>query len=191
MRWGGRRRSAFRREKRDCPKCKKSHGRSESTFFVPTAPHSTKEFAWWVNRLTSETSVLATSRSSRSKGNLLPNLINNTLRRLSKGYKIPQVKRIAVDEVYARGLKQLKEGENRDDLFFTVIVDIETHKVIWVSKSRRKAGARLSSLFYLAPKLANPSRLSPRTSMRITGPRLRTLQEGHACLGQVPLAPKL
>jgi transposase len=61
------------------------------------------------------------------------------LRRLLWGYEIPKVKRIAVDEVYARGPKQLKEGETRDDLFFTVIVDIDTHKVIWVSESRDKA----------------------------------------------------
>jgi transposase len=60
------------------------------------------------------------------------------LLRLLQGYKIPKVTQIAVDEVYARGPKQLKEGETRDDLFLTVIVDISTRKVIWVSKSRRK-----------------------------------------------------
>lgn len=60
------------------------------------------------------------------------------LRRLLQGYKIPKVEHLAVDEVYARGPKQKKEGETRDDLFFTVIVDIRTHKVIWISKSRRK-----------------------------------------------------
>ena len=43
-----------------------------------------------------------------------------------------------MDEVYARGKKQQKEGETRDDLFLTVVVDLKTHKVIWVSQSRRK-----------------------------------------------------
>ena len=31
-----------------------------------------------------------------------------------------------------------KRGETRDDLFLTVVVDIRTRKVIWVSQSRRK-----------------------------------------------------
>ena len=61
------------------------------------------------------------------------------LGRLLQGYKIPKVTHISVDEVYARGPRQLKEGETRDDLFFTVIVDVKTHKVIWVSQSRGKA----------------------------------------------------
>jgi transposase len=57
--------------------------------------------------------------------------------KMLQGYEIPAVTHISVDEVYARGPKQLKHGETRDDLFLTVIVDIKTHKVIWVSKSRR------------------------------------------------------
>ena len=60
------------------------------------------------------------------------------LSRLFYGYKIPEVKQISVDEVYGRGPKQLRDGETRDDLFLTVITDIKTHKVIWVSISRRK-----------------------------------------------------
>lgn len=128
----------FWREKRDCPTCKKV--RSERIdFLCPTAPHSTKEFAWWVSRLTTETSVLATSRLESVDKAICYRVDKYILRRLLQGYKIPEVKRIAVDEVYARGPKQLKPGENRDDLFFTVIVDIDTHKVIWVSKSRRKS----------------------------------------------------
>jgi len=43
-----------------------------------------------------------------------------------------------VDEVYARSPVQQKEGETRDDLFLTVIIDHKTHKVVWVSQSRRK-----------------------------------------------------
>lgn len=127
----------FWREKRDCARCKKI--RSERIdFLCPGSPHSTKEFAWWVNRLTTETSVLATSRLESVGKNLCYRIDKSILRRLLAGYKIPAVRRIAVDEVYSRGSKQLKEGENRDDLFFTVIVDINTHKVIWVSSSRRK-----------------------------------------------------
>ena len=92
-----------------------------------------------MSRLTTETSVLATSRLESVDKSICYRVDKYILRRLLQGYKIPEVKRIAVDEVYARGPKQLKPGENRDDFFFTVIVDIDTHKVIWVSKSRRKA----------------------------------------------------
>lgn len=142
---------SFWREKRDCPTCRKI--RSERIdFLCPTTPHSTKEFAWWVNRLTAETSVLATSRLESVDKGICYRVDKYILRRLLEGYKIPEVKRIAVDEVYARGPKQLKEGENRDDLFFTVIVDIDTHKVIWVSKSRRKAA--LDEFFVLLGAVA-------------------------------------
>jgi transposase len=60
------------------------------------------------------------------------------LQRLLQGYEIPSVTHISVDEVYARSPKQQKEGETREDLFLTVIIDHRTHKVIWVSPSRRK-----------------------------------------------------
>jgi transposase len=32
----------------------------------------------------------------------------------------------------------MKEDEDRDDLFLTIVVDLKTHKVIWVSQSRKK-----------------------------------------------------
>lgn len=57
---------------------------------------------------------------------------NYILRRVLQGYKIPSVKSIAVDEVYARSPKQQKDGETRDDLFLTVIVNFKTRKVIRV-----------------------------------------------------------
>jgi transposase len=60
------------------------------------------------------------------------------LSRLLQGYQIPKVTHISVDEVYARSSVQQKENETREDLFLTVIVDHRTHKVIWVSPSRRK-----------------------------------------------------
>jgi len=53
-----------------------------------------------------------------------------------KYYKIPKVTHISVDEVYAR--KKGKEGESRNKKFFTVITDLKTRRVIWVSESRDK-----------------------------------------------------
>lgn len=127
----------FWREKRDCPNCDKI--RSEAIDFIcPTTPHMTEELAWWINRLTEITSVLAVSRLESVDKKTCYSVDKYILMRLLQGYKIPKVRSISVDEVYARGPAQLKEGETRDDLFLTVIIDRDTHKVIWVSKSRKK-----------------------------------------------------
>lgn len=127
----------FWRERRYCPICKKF--RSEAVnFLCPSSPHITKELAWWITQLTTETSVLATSRLESIDKKTCYEIDKYILRRLLQGYKIPKVTHISADEVYARSPKQQKEGETRDDLFFTVIVDLKTRRVIWVSKSRRK-----------------------------------------------------
>ena len=127
----------FWREKRFCPACNKV--RSEAIDFIcATTPHVTEELAWWINRLTEITSVLSVSHLESIDKMTCYSVDKYILTRLLQGYKIPKVTQISVDEVYARGPVQLKEGENRNDLFLTVIVDIKTHKVIWVSKSRRK-----------------------------------------------------
>jgi transposase len=126
----------FFREKRHCPTCKKV--RAEAIEFVcDTSPHVTLELAWWINRLSEITSVLQGSKLESIDKMTCYAVDKSMLVRMLQGYEIPQVTHISVDEVYARGPKQLKEGETRDDLFLTVIVDIKTHKVVWVSKSRR------------------------------------------------------
>jgi len=127
----------FYREKRWCAHCQKI--RSERIDFIcPSSPHMTQDMAWWVNRLTEITSVLAASRLEKLDKNTCYRLDKLVLRKLLQGYKIPKITHISVDEVYARSPKQMKKGENRDDLFLTVIVDLKTHKVIWVSDGRRK-----------------------------------------------------
>lgn len=129
---------AFYREKRHCPTCRKI--RSEHVEFIcPASPHITTELAWWLNRLSEVTSVLAVSRLEAIEKECCYRVDKFILTRLLQGYKIPKVTHISVDEVYARGPRQLKDGETRDDLFLTIIVDINTHKVIWVSQSRAKA----------------------------------------------------
>jgi transposase len=98
----------------------------------------TKDLAWWINRLTEITTVLAVSTLEDLDKQTCYNIDKVILTKLLQGYKIPEIKQISVDEVYSRGKKQLKEGEKRDDLFLTIITDISTHKVIWVASSRRK-----------------------------------------------------
>lgn len=128
---------AFYREKRHCPSCNKT--RSEHIeFLCPSSPHVTMELAWWLSRLSEETSVLAVSRLESVDKETCYQVDKFILTRLLQGYKIPKVTHISVDEVYARSRRQLKDGEDRDDLFVTVIVDLKTHRVIWVSQSRKK-----------------------------------------------------
>lgn len=128
---------SFWREKRHCPTCNKI--RSELIEWIcPTSPHMTMELAWWINRMSEITSVLAVSKLESVDKMACYKVDHHILARLLQGYEIPSVTHISVDEVYARGPKQMKENETRDDLFLTVIVDQKTHKVIWVSPSRRK-----------------------------------------------------
>jgi transposase len=128
---------SFWREKRHCPTCKKT--RSELIeWLCPTSPHMTLELAWWINRLSEVTSVLAVTKLESVDKMAAYKVDHYILARMLQGYEIPKVRRISVDEVYARSKKQMKEGETRDDLFMTVIVDQATRKVIWVSQSRRK-----------------------------------------------------
>lgn len=127
----------FYREKRYCPLCEKV--RSEFISWIcPMSPHMTMELAWWINRMSEVTSVLAVSRLESVDKQACYEVDHYILSRLLQWYEIPKVTRISVDEVYARSPKQQKENENRDDLFLTVVVDQRTHKVIWVSQSRRK-----------------------------------------------------
>jgi transposase len=127
----------FWREKRHCPQCKKT--RSEWIDFIcPTSPHMTLELAWWINRLSEISTVLQVAKLESIDKMACYTVDKYILTRLLQGYQIPDVTHISVDEVYARSPVQQKEGETRDDLFLTVIVDQRTHKVIWVSQSRRK-----------------------------------------------------
>lgn len=127
----------FWREKRHCSNCKKV--RSEwIDFLCPTSPHMTLELAWWINRLTEITSVMQVSHLESVDKMTCYAVDKYILNRLLQGYQIPKVTHISVDEVYARSSKQQEDDETRDDLFLTVIVDHRTHKVIWVSQSRRK-----------------------------------------------------
>ena len=54
-----------------------------------------------------------------------------------QNYKIPDVKRISVDEVHARSKKRFSR-EDRNKQYFTVVSDLDTGRVIWVSDNREK-----------------------------------------------------
>ena len=94
-----------------CPNCRKN--RSEKiNWLCPASPHVTMELAWWINRLTEIATVLQVSRLESIDKKTCYRIDKEILVRLLQGYKIPQVTAISVDEVYARGPEQMKDGED-------------------------------------------------------------------------------
>lgn len=127
----------FRREKRHCSTCNKA--RSEQVGFISKeTPHLSVEYSYWLGRLCEISSVREVSRFSGVDKSTLMRADLKRLVRMFQNYKIPRVSRICVDEVYARS-KSYHARECRDNKFFTVICDVDTRRVIWVSESRNKA----------------------------------------------------
>lgn len=125
----------FRRFKGYCKQCKKT--RSEAIDFISVeSPHKSKDYAWWIGRLCEITPVSRVAKLIEESSMSLWRLDFKRMKRMLAKYKIPKARKICVDEVYTRRKKV--SGETRDDLFFTVICDLETRRVIWVSYSRRK-----------------------------------------------------
>jgi transposase len=119
-----------------CPSCK--HSRSENVSFIAKeTPHFTQDYAWWLGRMCEIAPVSRVAEFTGLNGKRLWTIDFRRMQRMAAHYKIPKVRRISVDEVYARK-KRRDQDDIRDDRFFTVISDLETHRVIWVSESRRK-----------------------------------------------------
>jgi transposase len=125
------------REKRFCPNCKKV--RAEALDFISEeTPHLTREYAWWLGRLCEISPVSRAAEFTDNDPMTKWRLDFARMKRQFQQYKIPDIKRISVDEVYARKRKYFAK-ESRDKRFFTIISDLDTRKVVWVSESRDKA----------------------------------------------------
>lgn len=136
------------REKGHCPNCKKA--RSEALDFIADeTPHLTKEYSWWLGRLCEISAVKNVAHLTGHDNMTLHRLDFKRLKTMAQSYKIPNVKRISVDEVYARS-KKYHAKESRDKRFFTVICDLDTRRVIWVTESRDKAA--LDEFFHIIGK---------------------------------------
>jgi len=124
------------RRKGHCSVCKKT--RSESiAFLAKESPHYTQDYAWWIGTMC-EFSPVSRVAEMAGEGNMSVRRIDfNRMRRMLTRYKIPSVTHIAVDEVYARKKKKHPD-ENRNMRFFTVITDLATKRVVWVSEGRHK-----------------------------------------------------
>lgn len=125
------------REKRFCPNCKKV--RAEALDFISEeTPHLTREYAWWLGRLCEISPVSRAAEFTDNDPMTMWRLDFARMKRQFQHYKIPDIKRISVDEVYARKRKYFAK-ESRDKRFFTIISDLDTRRVVWVSESRDKA----------------------------------------------------
>ena len=126
----------FRRLKGFCEHCKKY--RSEQVpFLSKQSPHLSNQYAYWLSRLCEITTIKEAAEFCGVDDATLWRVDFKTLKARFSEYKIPDVRRISVDEVCARSHSKY-EGEGRNEKYFTVVTDIESKKVIWVSDSRNK-----------------------------------------------------
>lgn len=126
----------IKRRKGHCPCCGKI--RSEHLEFIASeTPHLTREYSWWLGRMCEISAVSRVGELVGIDKTTMWRLDFARLKRMLQHYKIPKVSRISVDEVYARK-KKYSRKESRDKRFFTVICDLDSRRVIWVSDSREK-----------------------------------------------------
>lgn len=141
----------FWREKRHCPHCQKT--RSEQIDFISKeSPHLMMDYAWWLGRLCEIAAVSRVAELMNQDNMTVWRLDLARMKRMLSHYRIPEVRKISVDEVYARK-KSKYEGESRNERFFTVISDLDTGRVVWVSESRDKKA--LDEFFLLIGKEAS------------------------------------
>jgi transposase len=133
-----------------CSKCKKA--RAEAVSFVSKdTPHMTEDYAWWLGRLCEIAAISRVAELCELDETTLWRIDFERMKHMLTRYKIPPLKRLSVDEVYARK-KPLYKDEPRINRFFTVVSDLETRKVIWVSEGRSKEA--LDQFFILIGKEA-------------------------------------
>ena len=126
-----------------CGNCRKI--RLESLNFISMeTPHLTRRYSFLLGQLCE---ISQTSRAAELMGHNKMTMWRADLERMERfyrNYSLPQkLTHLSVDEVYARATKE--EGENRNDLLFTIVTDLSTGKVIAVQDSRRKVA--LDSFF--------------------------------------------
>jgi transposase len=106
-------------------------------FLSDDSPHLTVAFESTIEEFTEMAAVSRVADYTGEDKSTVWRLNFRRLLRLKSHYKIPPVTHISVDEVYAR--KKHKDGETRNDRFVTVITDMKSRRIIWVSDSRRKS----------------------------------------------------
>lgn len=124
------------RLKGECHRCKKA--RSERIDFLShETPHATKNYSLWLGKLAEITTTTQAAWLVNESKSTVWRADLERMERMLSNYHIPPVTAIAVDEVYIGKLEEV--GDNRNDQFFTIITDLTTRRVLWVTESRRKA----------------------------------------------------
>ncbi len=127
----------LKRRKGHCPQCKKI--RSEHLDCIaPETPHYTHEYSWWLGRLCEFSPVSKAAKFAQINEMTLWRMDFERMRRMFQHYKMPKVRRISVDEVYAQKFRKGFRNKGRDKCFFTIVCDLDSRRVIWVSESRSK-----------------------------------------------------
>lgn len=140
----------FWRLKGHCSTCNKS--RSEAVEFIShETPHFTRKYTWWLGAMCEFATISRSAEFARVSASTLRRIDLGRMKRMLQKYKIPRVRKIAVDEVYSRK-KTHYQGESRNQKFFTVITDLETGRVLWVTSSRNKSA--LDEFFSIIGKKA-------------------------------------
>lgn len=124
----------FWRRKAHCSACKKARAESIS-FLAQETPHFTQRYADFLGTMCEFGAVSRVAEFNGLNSSTLRKLDFNRLRRMLQSYKIPDVTHMAVDEVYAIRYRKGKHN-SRSRCFFTVISDLNTRRVIWVSQGR-------------------------------------------------------
>jgi transposase len=138
------------RRKGWCDRCGKT--RSEYiSFLSEESPHFTKDYTWWLGTMCEFAPVSRVAELVSEQNMTVRRIDLKRMQTMLKKYKIPEVTHIAVDEVYARKKAKYKD-ENRNEKFFTVISDLNTRRVVWVSESRSKKA--LDEFFQIIGKAA-------------------------------------
>ena len=125
----------FVRKKGYCSSCKK-HRAEALDFISDHSPHKSKDFSWWIGRMCEIAPVTRVAELMEQSGLTTWRMDFKRMKKMFQYYKVDYAEAISVDEVYVR--KKKKDGETRNDLFFTVISDLKTRRVLWVSEGRSK-----------------------------------------------------
>ncbi len=94
----------FFRDKGFCQTCNKIRS-EELEFLAKETPHLSKEYSWWLGRLTEISTVSRVAELTGNDKNTLWRIDFDRLKKMMQNYKIPPIKRISVDEVHARSKK--------------------------------------------------------------------------------------
>lgn len=125
------------RRRGHCQSCKKS--RAERVEWISEeTPHLTDDYAHWLGRMAEFAPISRAATLMRMDPMTLWRVDLSQMKRRLQNYRIPEVTHLSVDEVYVVR-KQRGVPLPREKRFFTVISDLKTRKVIWVSEGRSKA----------------------------------------------------